>query len=51
MNTDEVCTMKPFTEAHRNLHHEGGASGQGGEDSDDEDQDPRGGTRVNCAQQ
>jgi len=49
MDIAETCGMKPFTEAHRNIHHEGGSAGRGGEGSDDEDDDGRGGKQgVRC---
>jgi len=34
MDVAETCSMKPFSEDHKNTHHEGGTSGGG--NSDDE---------------
>ena len=50
MNVSETCKLIEFKDFHKNTHHEGGTHGQGGE-SDDEDDDPRGGARVKCNQQ
>lgn len=51
MNTDEVCILKPFSEDHKNTHHEGGTSGQGGEEGDEDEEDMRGGARrMQCSQ-
>jgi len=51
MDVAEVCSMLPFTEEHKNTHHEGGTSGQGNNSDGEEDDDPRGGQRVRCNQQ
>lgn len=50
MSDAEVCPLLPFSEAHKNVHHEGGAHGQGDSD-DDDDEGHHGGQRVKCAQQ
>lgn len=41
MQFDETCKLIEFKEFHKNTHHEGGESGQG--DSEEEDEGHRGG--------
>ena len=49
MDIAETCTLKPFTEEHKNTHHEGGKTGQGSSDNEEEeDGEGRGGQRVRC---
>jgi hypothetical protein len=46
MNVDETSVLKPFTEDHKNTHHEGGIHGQG--EAEEEDEGENGGQRVKC---
>lgn len=49
MDIAETCNMKPFSEQHKNAHHEGGSGGRGGdEDDDDEEGQGHGGHGVRC---
>jgi len=50
MDIAEVCSMKKFTEEHKNTHHEGGTTGQGYGSDEEGEEDPRGGQRVKCNQ-
>lgn len=45
---EETCNLVKYTEEQRNTHATGG---QEANDSDEEDEDPRGGQRVQCNQQ
>ena len=44
---DEECNLVAFTEDQKNTHAQGGTKG---DESDENDDDPRGGQRVACQQ-
>ena len=37
MNVDEVCTLVPFKEEHKNIHHEGGERGNNSDEEEEDD--------------
>ncbi len=37
MDVAETLLLQKFTEAHKNVHHEGGSGGRGDEDDDDDE--------------
>lgn len=49
MEVGETCILTPFKEHHRNVHHEGGAEGNGSDEEGGEESG-EGGQRVRCAQ-